>query len=112
MSEFRGIPDAQGLLRGLHPRTGDIMTKYLLAAAAVAAIVSTPAFAGDVKSSGPVQMTDAQMDKVVAGIIVVDGHDGLHDVPLAALNGFLINQDQIGDPNQTALNHAAKPLRE
>jgi hypothetical protein len=40
------------------------MTKYLLAAAAVAALVSTAAFAGDGK---PVQMTDQQMSRVTAG---------------------------------------------
>lgn len=43
------------------------MTKYLLAAAALAASVSTAAFAGDGK---PVQMTDEQMDQVTAGAII------------------------------------------
>jgi opacity protein-like surface antigen len=41
--------------------------KLLLAIAALAAALSTAAFAADVKSTQPTPMTDAQMDAVTAG---------------------------------------------
>jgi hypothetical protein len=44
------------------------MKNHILALAALAAIgFSGAALAGEVKSSGPVQMTDEQMDQVTAG---------------------------------------------
>jgi hypothetical protein len=45
------------------------MTKYFLAAAVLAAL-STAAYAGDAK---PTPMTDAQMDKVTAGVAIQTG---------------------------------------
>src|SRR4029078_9705467 len=52
---------------------GHTRKNSLFAAPAVAALVSTAAYAGDSK---PVQMTDEQMDKVTAGAInqVDNGH--------------------------------------
>ena len=44
------------------------MTKSVLAIAALAAALSTAAFAGEVKSTAPTPMTDEQMDAVTAGI--------------------------------------------
>ena len=41
--------------------------KSVLAIAALAAALSTAAFAADVKSSAPIPMTDSQMDAVTAG---------------------------------------------
>ena len=43
------------------------MTKSVFAIAALAAALSTAAFAADVKSTQPTPMTDAQMDAVTAG---------------------------------------------
>ena len=47
------------------------MTKSVFAIAALAAALSTAAFAADVKSTQPTPMTDAQMDAVTAGGAVV-----------------------------------------
>src|SRR4051812_34181644 len=59
------------------------MTKYLLAAAAVAAIaISGAAFAEDGKATAPKAMSDTDLDKVTAGngpgfgILTADGHTG------------------------------------
>ena len=68
------------------------MTKYLLAAAAVAAIaISGAAFAedGKVTSTAPKAMSDSEMDQVTAGF-------GFVEVPEAASrNGFLVNQNLL-----------------
>jgi hypothetical protein len=64
------------------------MTKYLLAAAAGAAIgFAGMAYAGD--ATAPKPMTDSEMDKVTAGF-------GFVEVPEAASrNGFLVNQNLL-----------------
>ena len=83
------------------------MTKYMLAAAAVAAIaLSGAAFAEEAKhptkSAAPLAMSDTELDKVTAGF-------GFVEVPEAAFeHGFLVNQ--IGDPNQKARERAEQPV--
>jgi hypothetical protein len=85
------------------------MKKYLLAAAAVAAL-STAAFARDSK---PVQMTDEQMDKVTAGQIDLT----LSNYGQARRNGTTccIATNLNAKPNESALgshqgqdSHAAR----
>jgi len=74
------------------------MTRYLLAAAAVAAI-STAAFAGDSK---PVPMTDEQMDNVTAGRAVTQigvGINTAHDPSSGnADNGFISTHTTTNPP--------------
>ena len=86
------------------------MIKYVLAAAAMAALgFAGTAFAEEATkgsgttTTGPAAMTDAEMDGVTAGF-------GFVEVPEAAVeHGFYINQTQIGDPGIKPLERAARP---
>ena len=93
------------------------MKNRVFALAALAVIeFSGAAFAGEAatgaagQKAAPVAMTDAEMDKVVAGIVVVGG------LPEAAMdNGFLQNHLPPGpcaEACDAALNHAAQFRRE